>query len=224
MILLEARSLSGPCFMSPEKGMIDQLRNELPVLNLLRQIFLSEPNRDLLEEIGRITLGSEEREGLEGLRLMRDSVKRNEKRMEDWSRQLALEFARLFLGPAHPPAIPYASFYLSETHSLMTEETLEVRKRYLEAGLSLKNLHCVPDDHIGIEIEFVYYLTQEIIGFFEKGQGDEAWRLLELRNAFLKKHMSLWVPHFVGNVMEFTNEDFYQGAAVILQEMIEVYQ
>jgi len=31
---------------------------------------------------------------------------------------------------------------------LMSEETLAVRKKYLEAGVGLKDLYQVPDDHI----------------------------------------------------------------------------
>ncbi|MFN3406991.1 MAG: molecular chaperone TorD family protein [Caldimicrobium sp.] len=36
--------------------------------------------------------------------------------------------------------MPYASFYLSESRSLMTEETIDIRRRYLEAGMAVKDL------------------------------------------------------------------------------------
>ena len=43
----------------------------------------------------------------------------------------------------------------------MTEETLVVRALYLNAGMVVQNLHRVPDDHLGIELEFLYWLTQQ---------------------------------------------------------------
>jgi len=115
--------------------MEDDLKAELLVLNLLRQVFLIEPSKKLLEGIGEIHLDLEEEADRTGLKGMRDSVKQNESGLHEWTEQLSLEFARLFIGPTPPPAVPYASFYLSETHSLMTEETLAVRKQYLDAGL-----------------------------------------------------------------------------------------
>jgi TorA maturation chaperone TorD len=207
--------------MNPEKNMIEELKAQLPVLNLLRQFFLKEPEKEFLKQLSQIPLEAAEEEGLEGLRLMRDSVRRNSHKLDEWVDQLSLEFARLFLGPVHAPAIPYASFYLSETRSLMTEETLEVRKRYLEAGLALKNLYSIPDDHIGIELEFIYYLTKEILQLNESNREKESLKLYQIRQDFLKDHMALWVPSFAQKVVDSTQEDFYKGGAFFLREMVE---
>jgi TorA maturation chaperone TorD len=155
--------------MAKGKTMRDDLKAELLVLNLLRQVFLKEPDRRLLEGIGKINLTSGEETERKGLKGMRDSVMQNENRLDEWTGQLSLEFARLFIGPAHPPAVPFASFYLSESHSLMTEETLEVRKQYLEAGLAVKNLYQMPDDHIAIEL-ILYYLTEKVLELSDNGE------------------------------------------------------
>ena len=48
--------------------------------------------------------------------------------------RLRIEYTRLFEGPGHMPAVPFASFHLSRSKALMTSETLAVRARYLEAG------------------------------------------------------------------------------------------
>jgi TorA maturation chaperone TorD len=109
--------------MDRGKRMEDESKAELLALNLLRQLFLVEPSRKLLEGIGEIYLSPEEEAERTGLKRMRDSINQNKSRLEEWTEQLSLEFARLFIGPAEPPAIPFASFYLSETHSLMSEET-----------------------------------------------------------------------------------------------------
>jgi putative dimethyl sulfoxide reductase chaperone len=203
--------------------MVEELKAELPVLNLLRQVFLKEPSRDLLEGLGKVVLPADKEGDTGGLAKMADSVRRNSARLNEWAEELSLEFARLFIGPVHPPVVPYASFYLSESRSLMTEETLEVRKRYLEAGLALKDLHQIPDDHIAMEIEFLYYLTRQAIQGLENGREGEASKFLAMRNEFIKEHAALWVPLFVERIVESTTEGFFKGTAMLLQEFIDIY-
>lgn len=212
--------------------MIDELKEELSLYNLLRQIFLKEPSKELIHDMGIIELTSgnpelselksfvEDMQGY-GLRLMVGAIRKNENILNKWIEDLALEYARLFIGPQNPSAVPYASFYLSESHSLMTDETIDVRKQYLEAGMAVKELYSIPDDHIGIELEFIYYLTQKIIESFGKGERAESSRLFEIRNDFLRGHMAAWVPSFADNVINFTHEDFYKGAAFILNGTIK---
>jgi putative dimethyl sulfoxide reductase chaperone len=208
-----------------EKGkiMTDDFKAEMLALNLLRQVFLKEPDRRLLEGIGKISLTLEEETEGGGLKGLRDSVKQNESRLDEWTDQLSLEFARLFIGPAHPPAVPFASFYLSETHSLMTEETLAVRKQYLEAGLVLKNLYQMPDDHIAIELDFLYYLTEKLLELSENGGNTEAEKYLKLRHDFLMDHFVLWAPPFANSILECSSEDYFRSAASFLLEMVKYY-
>ncbi len=203
--------------------MKDALKAELLALNLLRQIFLREPDRRLLEGIGKISLTPEEETEQGGLKAMRDSVKQNESRFDEWTDHLSLEFARLFIGPAHPPAVPFASFYLSETHSLMTEETMAVRKQYLDAGLALKNLYQIPDDHIAIELDFLYYLTERVLELSDNGKNPEGEKYLKMRHDFLMEHFLLWAPAFANRILESTSEDYFKGAASFLLEMVEYY-
>lgn len=201
--------------------MIDELKEELFIFDLLRQLFLREPTRELIEGISGVDLPKAAEDEISyGLKLMVDSVRKNSHRLHEWTEELAVEYARLFVGPKNPPAMPYASFYLSESRSLMTDETIDVRKAYLDAGLAVRELHSVPDDHIGIELEFIYDLTQRIIKFFEEGQREEASRLFEIRSDFIRGHMTLWVPFFVEKIMESTLEDFYKGASFMLKGCI----
>lgn len=202
--------------------MIDELKDEVHLFNLLRQLFLKEPTKELVNGMGKICVPLEADDLVSnGLKLIVDSIKKNEHRLDEWLGELSVEYTRLFIGPQSPPAVPYASFYLSESHLLMTVETIEVRKQYLEAGMAVKELYSIPDDHIGIELEFVYYLTQKIIEYFEQGKREEASRLFEIRSNFLSEHMASWLPLFGDRIIEFTSEDFYKGAAYILKGIIE---
>ncbi|PIW88871.1 MAG: hypothetical protein COZ93_07985, partial [Nitrospirae bacterium CG_4_8_14_3_um_filter_44_28] len=104
--------------------MIDELREEFYLYNLLRQLFLKEPSKELIQNITEISIPPDtDGEIAYGLRLMADSVSKNKNRLDAWLEELAIEYAHLFIGPQNPPAVPYASFYLSESHSLMTDET-----------------------------------------------------------------------------------------------------
>lgn len=202
--------------------MIDELKEELYLYNLLRQLFLKEPTRELINDLARIDTPDETDDGISyGLKLMIESIRKNENRIDDWTEDLATEYARLFIGPQNPLAVPYASFYLSESKLLITDETIDVRKRYLEAGMAVKELYSIPDDHIGIELEFVYYLTKKTIEMFEQDQREEASRLFEIREDFLREHMTEWILIFTDKVLESSQEDFYRGAAVILGELIK---
>lgn len=199
--------------------MIEELKEEFYLYNLLRQVFLNEPTRELIEGLTNVDAPDEDDEISSGLKLIIGSCKDNTHRVDAWLEDLAIEYARLFIGPKNPPAVPFASFYLSESSSLMTDETIDVRKRYLEAGMAVKNLYSIPDDHIAIELEFIYHLTEKIIEYFERGERQEASRLFEIRSNFISEHMGTWAPIFADRIIEHTTEDFYKGAAFILKRV-----
>jgi len=203
-----------------EIPMIEELKEELHIYNLLRQLFLKEPSKEIILALLDVSL-EEDEEIDAGLKLMASAVKKNKDRLDIWIEELAIEYARLFIGPQNPPAPPYASFYISESKTLMTDETVEVRKKYLDAGMAVKDLYSIPDDHAGIEFEFIYYLTQRIIELFEKGQREESTRLYETRSDFIEVHMSEWIPLFTNKIYESTTEDFYKGLSILSASVLQ---
>ena len=204
-----------------ESPMIEDLKEERHILNFSKHLFLKEPEKEFLQELEGINTVTEENDTDKGLDLIACAVRAKKDRLDEYIQDLAVEFARLFVGPKNPPAIPYASFYLSESKTVMTDVTSDVRKRYLDAGMAVKDLYSTPDDHIGIELEFISYLTEKIIDLYEDGQRSEASRLFEIRHNFINEHMALWVPVFVEKILESTQEDFYKGAAIVLGDVIE---
>lgn len=197
--------------------MIEGLKEEASIYGLLKQIFWAEPTKEIIEGLQKISMMPEENDIDIGLNLLANSARKNKSRLNEYQEDLAIEFARLFIGPNNPPAVPYASFYLSESKTVMSDVTIDIRKKYLEAGMAVQELYSIPDDHIGIELEFLQYLTERIIELFEKGQREEASNLNEMRDEFLKGHFSKWAPHFSDNIIASTNDDFYRGAAIMLK-------
>lgn len=205
--------------------MIDELQDELHLLDFLRQVYLQEPSRDFV--CGILTLDAADNidEPLaEGLQLMMADARKNQERISAWLEELAIEFARLFIGPKNPLAVPYASYYLSGSHALMTDETIAVRQTYLDAGMQVKALHRIPDDHVGIELEFLFCLTDKIIRLHESGADGESARLYEMRESFLQKHCVLWFPEFAKRIIDNTSSDYFLGSALLLKDCVEGVQ
>jgi TorA maturation chaperone TorD len=198
--------------------MLNELKEELAVYNLLRHLFSKEPTREIVSYIMNIPdVPAIDSDLSQGLAVIVGAANQNKERLDAWMEELAVEYARLFIGPEAPPAVPYASVYLSESRSLMTDETVAVRKNYLDAGLSVGDLYSMPDDHVGIELEFIYYLTRRIIELSEGEEQERAQKLVELRETFMKEHFSRWTPDFVDKIISSTNEDFYRGTALLLK-------
>jgi TorA maturation chaperone TorD len=81
----------------------------------------------------------------------------------------------------------------------------------------------MPDDHIAIELDFLYYLTERFLELSENGENTEAEKYLKLRHDFLIGHFVLWSPAFANRILEFTSENYFKGAALFLLEMVKYY-
>lgn len=201
--------------------MQEELQGEIFLYNLLRSVLQSEPTREMIGVLQALHLPQSEEPQAHGLMLMVSSAQRNRSRQDTWLEELAGEFTRVFIGPLKPLVVPYASFYLSDSRQLMTDETIEVRRRYLDAGMAIKELYKVPDDHIGIELEFLYYLASESASLLQQGRHAEATTFQAMKTDFISSHMALWVPRFAEQLAEATNEDFFKGAALMLKALFQ---
>ena len=200
---------------------MQELHGEIFVYNLLARIFYNEPTLELLRELAGMKLPSETgADSSNGMLHMVEVARLHSNNLEELQNELAIEFTRLFLGPIKPVAIPYASWYLSESHQLMTDETIDVRRRYLETGMAVKNLYSTPDDHISIELEFLSYLTGEMIAAHEAGQQERLQALENTRDGFINDHMKQWVHAFIATITDSDANKFYKGAALLLDEVL----
>lgn len=74
--------------------------------------------------------------------------------------ELQVEYTRLFIGPRNPSVLLYASCHLLPKRNVMSEETLAVREACAKSGHVVERLNSLPDDHLGIELEFLFALTR----------------------------------------------------------------
>ncbi len=129
-----------------------------------------------------------------------------EKSDEEFYNMLAVEYTRLFIagvpGAACPP---YESIY--RENNVMGNSTMDVLDNYSRAGLKvMENFRDLPD-HVAVELEFLYYLMDK--------ENTEAYE------AFIKEHISRWVPEFCGRVEKNDRTGFYGHAAAVLRKFIE---
>jgi TorA maturation chaperone TorD len=180
------------------------------VYDLLRCFFLQEPSADFfkaLQEEGLLkTLRGYHPDLDEGVELL--SAVLSSPTVNPPVSDLVLEFTRLFIGPSPIPL--YESVYRSESGLIMQEETLAVRKKYMEAGLVVNPKESLPDDHIGTELEFIFYLCQKATQA-EDGEAREA--LLRMQQNFFREHLMLWVSPLCDRLFQEAQSPYFKGVA-----------
>lgn len=126
---------------------------------------------------------------------------------------LAVEHARLFLGPFQLVAPPYGSYYLDDKKTVMGDSTAGVAEFYNACGLHLADdFHELPD-HITVELEFISFLAFSQRQAEAAAKNDELTRLLGLQREFLDKFLMPWLEPFTAAVICDGEAPFYQALA-----------
>jgi TorA maturation chaperone TorD len=134
--------------------------------------------------------------------------------------RLHWDYTRLFIGPVKPPAPPWESVYRDADHLHFSKETLDVRDAYRRYNLLPKDFGREPDDHIGLELDFMHKLCEKAK---EKACiGDETGlvEILKDQKAFLDEHLLKWVPDWTRDVVDNAETDFYRGMALMLEAFL----
>lgn len=109
------------------------------------------------------------------------------------------EYVRILVGPGTLRANPWETVQLSGKRSLFQPGVLEVRDAYRAAGFLPVRVREVPDDFIGVELDFLAKLAEKAFDEFEAD--DPSWRnTLAQSRAFLDKHLLKWVGLFADAV------------------------
>lgn len=201
------------------------------IYDFLRRLFLTGPSRELLSALIELTAGQPaadagacpvwEQEFICFLQALQPE-------RTGWlCGTIKPEFTRLFIGPRHVPAPPYESVYRSTARALMQEITLEVRRKYRAAGLLVRNFNREPDDHIGLELEFMYFLNRQAAAALERQQFAAVFTAIDWQQQFLAEHLSQWVPAFCQDTAENTGQDFFRKlagfmAGFIMEDLVQV--
>ena len=127
------------------------------------------------------------------------------------------DYTRMFIGPGKVPAPPWESIYRDVEHLHFSEETLEVRNAYRKYNLVHKNLGREPDDHIGLELDFLHKLSEMAKEKAESVDETGLAEILQDQMAFLDEHLLKWVPEWTKDVVRSADTEFYRGMAQLLE-------
>ena len=128
---------------------------------------------------------------------------------------LEYDYNQLFVGPRPSIPPPYESVYLTREHLIFDEPTRAVRAVYAELGLVAPKLNREPDDHLGLEFNFVSHLCLAAIDAIERGDRAALERMLDAQREFLAQHVQLWVPRCLELAAGAAGTLFYQGIAFL---------
>ncbi len=143
--------------------------------------------------------------------------------------RLREEYTRVFVGPG-PHVPPYASVHRDGEGQLWGDSTVQV-KRFIEAtGLSFEgNWDSIPD-HVAVEFELMQRLTAHEAELWArtasapaaeaKDVSERLRQCLRAQEAFLRDHLSAWVPRFCGGVLETSAGAFYRAMAGLARSIV----
>ena len=129
---------------------------------------------------------------------------------------LQIEYTYLFINAVPSvPAPPYESVY-SGRGLLMGEPVSRVLHLYREAGLIISESYDALPDHIGAELEFMFYLVQQETKVRQTNDRDTADTWREKQSHFLSEHLLQWSSPFMARVTQNARMPFYRLLAELL--------
>lgn len=135
--------------------------------------------------------------------------------------ELAVDHARLFVGPFALLAPPYGSVYLEGERRLMGDSTLEVETWYRDAGLELADGFTATADHVAAELEFMYFLAAKELEALHAADPASAAHLRSKQRVFINRHLGAWLPDFTRTVEAQARSLFYRGLATATRRFVE---
>lgn len=173
-------------------------------LTVISRLLLAPPDGDVLAQLRdqeQLAHWPTPEGAQEGLALLAGST--------DSAREVKIDHQRL-LGTAGPArANPFESVHRSQEGLKFEAETMQVRAAYRDLGLQAPRLNKEPDDHIGLELEFL--ATAYLRAAERLDAGEPADDVLAVAARFNRDHLQQWAPRFFDLVIERAETAFYRG-------------
>lgn len=193
--------------------------------DILRRTFLQEPTKELIKQFqnGIINFfpfkdeSVQLREGISGVNQYFKNFK-----MEENFEDLHWDYTRMFIGPYELPAPMWESSYVNRDGLLFQEETWKVRRLYLVHNLESIQYGREADDHLGLELDFMYQLSKTARDVIDEGDMSQLYSILESQKYFLNHHLLNWTPAFARKVAKHANTDFYKEIVKVLVGYLNV--
>jgi TorA maturation chaperone TorD len=143
---------------------------------------------------------------------------------EELLEDLAVEYARLFLGPGKHIS-PHESVHFQRDDGqwgkLWGASTVEVKKFIESTGLNYKEEYKGLPDHISVEFEFMQQLTLHEEKVWKEADADKAAGYRRAEKKFVEEHLMRWIPGFCEKVIQEAELPFYRAMAALTRSFIE---
>lgn len=200
--------------------------------DILRRFFVEEPVQDYLKIFVQQKMAEhfpfkDDSEGIsEGVQDIKEYLADFDPVYNrDHFEALHWDYTRMFIGPFELPAPPWESVYVRKDRLLFQKHTLEVRNIYKKYGFAVKEKNFEADDHVGLELDFMYHLNDICLHEVEKTGGFD-WNgvkhILDEQKSFLEQHLLVFIPEFSDNVIKSAETKFYRGLAKILKSFLHL--
>jgi len=143
---------------------------------------------------------------------------------EELLEDLAVEYARLFLGPGKHIS-PHEAIHHKQDDAdwgqLWGKSTVEVKKFVESTGLSYTDEYKGLPDHISVELEFMQQLTRREEEACKEDDMDGVMYCLKIEKKFIEDHIYRWVPIFCEKVIKEAELPFYRELAALTRSFIK---
>lgn len=153
-----------------------------------------------------------------GLGMLRESHAQGET-----ARDIYTDHARMYGTLATARVSPYESVHRGVDGLVFDTHTLQVRDAYRSLSLQVPNLNREPDDHIGLELEFIAQSCLRALDSVENDAVNDAERYVRFGADFLRDHLLHWAPAMLHKVAEQADTRFMAGLAHLTGGAIESY-
>ena len=136
---------------------------------------------------------------------------------------LAVEYARLFLGPAKHIS-PHESIHHQRDDgdwgSHWGGSTVEVKKFIESAGLDYKEEYSGMPDHVSVELEFMKEAAGREARAIEENDWEGALYCQKMEKKFISEHLIKWIPEFCDKIISQAELSFYGDLADVTKKFI----
>jgi len=201
---------------------ISILTGEILLLDFLSKSLYVEPDEDWISTLFKenlfdeVPFAYEQNETAEALKVLTNWIDENMLRStQEIIKDLKYDYARLFIGLGKVLAPPWESVYFNVDHLVFQEQTLQVRDWYRRFNIEPVNLFKEPDDHIGLELSFLSYLTQKALDAHHSSNLAEFQNYIKAEKQFLAEHVLNWAPYWCTLVYENAQSGYYKGLGLL---------
>ncbi len=133
----------------------------------------------------------------------------------------ASEFAALLLNMSADPVFPYESVYTSGERLMMQQARNEVLAAYRRQGFERADSVNVPEDHAGIELEFMARLCQKELDALDAGDTEAVETVRAAQKSFLTDHLLRWMFQLCDDLERRAKSSLYRGLAETTRQFLE---